>query len=187
MTIFDNTKEQKKEIRNRIRELIEQISDTQKEKQAESVFLKIEILPAFVQAKNILLYWSLPDELPTHTVVEKWATDKQILLPSVKGENLVIKKYSGLHALKKGAFGIEEPLEIFDWHSPIELVIVPGVAFDKNKNRLGRGKGYYDRFLKSIDALKIGVGFDCQLIEKIPVGKFDVPMNKVVVPSLIID
>jgi 5-formyltetrahydrofolate cyclo-ligase len=187
MTIFDETKEQKKEIRNRIRELIRQISDTQKEKQAESVFLKIEILPAFVQAKNILLYWSLPDELPTHTVVEKWATDKQILLPSVKGENLVIKKYSGLQTLKKGAFGIEEPLEIFDWQSPIDLVIVPGVAFDKNKNRLGRGKGYYDRFLKNIDAPKIGVGFDCQLIEKIPVEKFDVPMNKVVVPSLIID
>ena len=75
------------------------------------------------------------------------------------------------------------------FHIPvfIDLVIVPGVAFDKNKNRLGRGKGYYDRFLEKIDAPKIGVGFDCQLIEKLPVEKFDVRMNKVVVPSLIID
>jgi 5-formyltetrahydrofolate cyclo-ligase len=187
MSILDDTKRQKREIRFRIRELIGQLSEKQKEKEADAVFRKVESFPAFLQAKNILIYWSLPDELPTHTVAEKWAADKQILLPSVKGENLIIKKYSGKDGLKKGAFGIEEPLEDFDSRAFIDLVIVPGVAFDKNKNRLGRGKGYYDRFLEKIDAPKIGVGFDCQLIEKLPVEKFDVRMNKVVVPSLIID
>jgi 5-formyltetrahydrofolate cyclo-ligase len=187
MSILEDTNGQKREIRSRIRKLIGQLSEKQKEKEADAVFGKIESFPAFLQAKNILLYWSLPDELPTHAFAEKWAADKQILLPSVKGENLVIKKYSGQDGLKKGAFGIEEPLEDFESHAFIDLVIVPGVAFDKNKNRLGRGKGYYDRFLKSIDAPKIGVGFDCQLIEKIPVEKFDILMNKVIVPSLIID
>ena len=64
--------------------------------------------------------------------------------------------------------------------SEIELIIVPAVAFDRNGNRLGRGKGFYDRLLQTTSATKIGVGYDFQLIEEIPAEPHDIPMDMVI-------
>ena len=64
----------------------------------------------------------------------------------------------------------------------MELIIVPGVAFDRHNNRMGRGRGFYDRLLKSTpNAYKVGVGFDFQMVDNVPVEPFDVPMNKVII------
>jgi 5-formyltetrahydrofolate cyclo-ligase len=71
--------------------------------------------------------------------------------------------------------------------SKIDLVIAPGIAFDKNKSRLGRGKGYYDRFFINKRIVKIGVGFDFQLLESIPVNQFDIKMDKIITPSFSIE
>jgi len=179
--------DEKQQIRVHIRQLLKSLSDSEKTKDAGKVFSIIENMPEFQQTEKILLYWSLPDELPTHFFVEKWSKEKQIFLPSIKDAEVVIKLFIDTHQMKPGLFNIAEPDNEYEFNDDINLIIVPGMAFDKAKNRLGRGKGYYDRSLSCTKAIKWGVGFDCQLLEKIPTNHFDIKMDKIIVPSTIIE
>jgi len=174
---------EKKEIRRKISELKKQLSEFQKQQEANTVFDKIELLPEFKTAKSILIYWSTPDELPTHEIIKKWIDKKQIVLPTVHGDDLILKSYCSNGALKQGALDIWEPDSQENYTGSIDLVIVPGVAFDMKKNRLGRGKGYYDRYFMDNNSTKIGVGFDFQFLPEIPVYKLDVKMDKIITAS----
>ena len=171
------------ELRKEIKSLKQVFTETQNLAEADIIFHKIETLPEFQNAETILMYWSLPDELPTHRFVEKWSGSKQILLPAIEGDEMLIKKYSSTTQMKQGLLGILEPDwdEIFE--GKIDLVIVPGIAFDPQKNRLGRGKGFYDRFFEKNVVLKIGVCFDFQLLESIPHSKHDIKMDIIVTPD----
>jgi 5-formyltetrahydrofolate cyclo-ligase len=173
----------KNKIRLQIRELKIQLSEVQKVQAADSVFKKIESLPEFKSAKTILMYWSTTDELPTHKFVEKWSAEKEILLPSVVGDDIVLKKYSAKENLKRGNLGIYEPETDGQYTGKIDITIVPGVAFDLKMNRLGRGKGYYDRFFNDIETQKWGVCFDFQVVPSVPTNANDKPMNKVISPT----
>ena len=106
---------------------------------------------------------------------------KQILLPVVIGNDLELRLYTGPQDLKKGAYGIEEPVgEPFTDYASIDLAIIPGVAFDVHGNRLGRGKGYYDRLLPRLPHIyKIGICFPFQLLEEVPTEALDVRMDEV--------
>lgn len=141
---------------------------------------RLEQLPVFRQSATILLYHSLPDEVHTHSFIEKWGQEKEIILPVVKGKELELRKYTGKNKLIKGSYGIEEPIgELVKDYDRIELAIIPGVGFDLQGNRLGRGKGYYDRLLPKLKAYKIGICFQFQVIEPIPFEFFDIPMDEV--------
>lgn len=174
---------EKTKIREQIRELKRLISDAQKQEEANNVFCKIETLSEFKTAQSILLYWSTSGELPTHEVIEKWSGEKKIILPTVVGRDLVLKSYSSSGKMKQGALGIWEPDSSENYNGTIDLVIVPGVAFDSKKNRLGRGKGFYDRFFKRNNSVKIGVGFDFQLLNEVPSTKLDIKMDKIITAS----
>lgn len=178
---------EKNQIRQQIQELKLQITEFQKQKEADIVFNQIEKLPEFQNAKTILLYWATRHELPTPAIIKKWSCEKEILLPVVSGDNIIIKRYLSENKMEQGNLGIWEPHTKKTYNGSIDLVIVPGVAFDKNKNRLGRGKGYYDRFLKHIKAEKWGVGFDFQLLSSIPANSADVKMDKIITPNEIIE
>lgn len=154
--------------------------------QAEKVFAKIEKMPEFLTAQTILMYWSMPDELSTHAFIRKWSKHKTILLPVVKGHYLTVKLFSAESELKENEIKVMEPTQKDEYLKKIELAIVPGVAFDRRKRRLGRGKGYYDRFLKHKGIQKWGVGFDCQLYEIIPSAAFDVTMDRIITPEVTI-
>lgn len=174
----------KKELRQVVRALKSKLDDTQKRQEALAVFQSIETLQAFRSAKHILLYYSLPDELPTHEIVDKWSHVKTIYLPRVNGDELDLLKYDRQH-MGKGAMGITEPTgdELVD-PSIIDLVIVPAVALDKHCNRCGRGRGYYDRLLPlCTHARYIAVGLDCQFFDNIPVAPHDIKMDGVVTAS----
>ena len=100
----------------------------------------------------------------------------------MEGTDVVFYRYNGDKRLKIGTFGIKEPdsdsekIEIHD----IDLFIVPGIAFDGNRNRLGRGKGFYDRILQNVKAPILGVCFDFQLFDNIPVNQQDMKMTKII-------
>lgn len=154
---------------------------TPEEKVAESLSVRqhIEALPLFATATHILLYHSLPDELPTHEVIERWHTmGKTIYLPVVVGDDLVVRQYTP-EAMQQGEFNIWEPTGKEIDTDIIELIIVPGVAFDRHGNRLGRGKGYYDRLLSRTHATCIGVCYKCQLAPEIPAEAHDRTMHYV--------
>lgn len=174
----------KDDIRRRVRARKRLMSDVEMLLAAERVFRRVEQLAAFTVSQNILMYHSLPDELSTHAFLDKWHAEKRFFLPRVNGVNLDILPYERT-SLRHGAFHIEEPSgnEIAD-PSEIELVIVPAMAYDRSCNRVGRGRGYYDRLLADTRAYKVGVAYDFQLVDSVEdVDSFDVPVDIVITES----
>ena len=146
----------KKELRRYIAQQKRNYSVAQKTEWSSSLFQKLEGHPLFLQAHTLLLYHSLPDEVQTHEFIKRWHPYKRIVLPLVKGDELEFRYYEGEDSLQIGAFGIEEPTgSLVENLHEIELSIIPGVAFDRSGNRLGRGKGYYDRALTKLQSYPI--------------------------------
>lgn len=160
---------------------LHEVTTTHRSQSAE-ILAALEAHPAFGAAYTVLLYHSLPDEVDTHDFIRKWSGRKQILLPVVVGDDLEVRVYTGPEDLAVGAYGIEEPTgELFTDYAAIDLVVVPGVAFDRNGNRLGRGKGYYDRLLPRIpSAFKAGICYPFQLVEEVPSEPFDIRMDTII-------
>lgn len=170
----------KEDIRIRIKARKSLLDDNEKRNAAMTVFSLLEKTAAFMMAENILLYHSLPDELSTVDFIDKWHSRKRFYLPRVNGLNLEILPYdrSRLHL---GAFNIEEPdgTDTTDI-SQIDMVVVPAVAYDRRGNRVGRGKGYYDRLLGDTKAIRIGVAYDFQLVDEIDSEPHDVAVDYVI-------
>jgi 5-formyltetrahydrofolate cyclo-ligase len=183
----EDVNQEKRQIREQISDLKKHISPFQILQESEKVFEKIELMPEFQSYNTILMYWSTDNELPTHEIVKKWSKTKVILLPSVSGENLTLKKFSYEEQLRRGQLGIWEPETNENYKGIVDLVIVPGIAFDLAGNRLGRGKGYYDRFFSELEIPKWGVAFDFQLLPIIPVSENDIKMDKVFTASKLIE
>ena len=170
----------KETVRSRMRARKALLSNDERLSAANAVYRQVEQNPAFMLAERILVYHSLPDELSTLDFIDRWHTRKRFFLPRVNGVNLDILPYdrSRLHL---GAFHIEEPDgEELTPVEDIELIIVPGVAYDRRGCRVGRGKGYYDRLLSGTKAVKIGVAYDFQLVDDIDTDEFDVPVDIVI-------
>jgi 5-formyltetrahydrofolate cyclo-ligase len=171
----------KQQLRSEIKARLQSLSNEEKVCQSENILRQLEELPLFQQAGIVLLYWSLPSEVQTHKIVEKWSKKKTILLPVVYGNELLIKAYTDNSCLEIGAFEVCEPnTEEFTNLSAIDLCIVPGLAFDKNGNRLGKGKGFYDKLLPKISCPKIGICYDVQLVDNIPCDEWDEKVDFVV-------
>lgn len=173
---------EKKEVRKLIRELKKQYSSEQKKEMSELVWCRVEEDVHFRQAKVVLGYWSMDDEVFTHDFLNRWSKEKTILLPCVKGDELEIRYFEGAGKLCPGeAFGIGEPVgELCTDLDQIDVILVPGVAFDGQCNRLGRGRGYYDRILKNTRGYKIGICFDFQYLTSVPTDDYDVKMDRVI-------
>ena len=177
---------EKQELRKQIRAAKRAVPFCDKCARSQPIMQQVELLPQFQQATTVLLYWSMEDEVQTHVFVNRWYQEKRLLLPCVDGDDLRLRQYTGPECLKAGEqFGIGEPTgPEFTELEKVDLIIVPGVAFDRNGNRMGRGRGFYDRLLKSTpNAFKVGVGFDFQLVDEVPVEPFDVAMDKVIIES----
>ena len=178
----------KKELRQQIKQLKAMTPVAVKMVEAEMVFKTIKAMPVWQQAQHILCYWSLPDELPTHETVNKWLADgKSIYLPRVLGDDLEIVPYHGAQSLDdNNKFHIGEPVGDPVDPSCLDLIIVPAVALDGKRNRLGRGKGFYDRLLGSTSCPTIGVVCDFQLVDEVPVEPHDRPLDCIVTSDTVI-
>jgi len=176
---------EKKQLRNKIRNIKRQYSSSQLEELSLNVLDHLDTNEHLCQAKIILAYYSLSDEVYTHQYIDHLVEiGKQVLLPVVvDAENMILREYTGKQDLKEGAYHIQEPTgKLFPQkkYSKIELGIIPGMGFDKQGNRLGRGKGYYDRFLAQVPQMyKIGICFPFQLVEQVPTNKNDIPMDEI--------
>lgn len=171
--------DQKKALRLSVKERKEQLNSSEKMLFSKMIFESLAQNPLFQQAKTVLAYWSMPDEVETHSFILAHLTEKEWLLPVVEHNRLEIKKFTGLQDLRQGVLHIEEPTGS-PFEGNIDLAIIPGMAFDRFGNRLGRGKGYYDQFLSQHQLQTIAVAFHCQLVEHVPVGEWDVKMNQII-------
>ena len=154
----------KKALRQEIRLRKRQFNGEQLRQLSLAVVQRLLVHPRVVQANTVMFYHSLPDEVYTHEAVDQLVKmGKRVLLPVVIDEqHLEIRQYQGPQDLKLGAMNILEPAgKPFTAYQEIETILVPGMSFDPHGNRLGRGKGYYDRFLSECrgDTLKIGLSY----------------------------
>ena len=166
--------------------------------QLEALSLPIiaRLKPRLAEAKTVLAYYSLPDEVFTHQLINDLVAEgKTVLLPKVlDAATMELRLYTGPQDLAPGPFGIMEPsgsqysLSSFHLHPSskipsIDVALIPGVAFDAEGHRLGRGRGYYDRFLRTIGTVpfvKIGVCFDFQKVAAVPSDAHDIPVDLVI-------
>jgi 5-formyltetrahydrofolate cyclo-ligase len=174
---------EKKDLRQYIRMQKQLFSAQQLQDMSQSVIRKLLTHPRVKQAKTILMYYSLADEVDTHDAVNQLlAEGKTVLLPAVINDTeMEIRRYEGPQDLQGGFFDIMEPVgQLFSDYESIDVAVVPGMSFDLLCNRLGRGKGYYDRFLTKIpQAYKIGICFDFQKLPGIPTTENDIKVNEV--------
>lgn len=181
-------REQKQQLRKSMAQLKRSYSENELNSFSVSALLLLEQTPAFRQASCIALYHAIAGEVQTSGFIDKWYNKKKIVLPVICGDTLQLMLYQGPGSLKAGIFGILEPTD----NSPviatekIDLIVVPGIAFDRKLNRMGRGKGYYDKLLSGIRTTKAGLCFDFQLTDQVPTEAFDKPMNLVVTNSEVI-
>lgn len=150
---------------------------------SQRIFERVAALPEFAAARCVGVFCSLPDEPDTAAVLEEWSGEKRVVVPRVEGEEMRFYDYDPA-AMAVGAFGIVEPGPEARLCRPdrIDLLVVPGVAFTRSGLRLGRGKGFYDRYLaqSGVRAVPVGVCYAHQLVADLPAESHDVPMAKVV-------
>lgn len=176
--------QQKREMRTKILSISRSLPKEEMEQMSQKVFGQLEQMEEFKSAKTIAFFWSMPDEIPTHSVVKKWAETKQIALPVTEDGKMFFRLYDPKEQMQKAELNYLEPKEgrVVE-PSEIELVIVPGVAFDKEGGRLGRGRAYYDSFLDSTPAPKVAVGMSHQKVDSVPREPHDRLMDIVVLPE----
>lgn len=144
-------------------------------------------LPEYHHAQAIMLYLPIPQEVDTAEIaLHTWRERKTILVPKINWEQrhmLAMQIHSFDDGVVYGQFGLREPDDGPVWPSEeIDLIIVPALAYDRSGGRLGRGGGFYDRFLAEpgVHATTCGLGFDEQLVDNLPTARHDHPIDLLV-------
>lgn len=170
----------KKSLRQHIRTLKKQHSQEELRSQSERILQQLAVHPLYLQAEKVMLYASLPDEVQTLDFIEIWRHRKTIILPTVTGDDIIPVELAENVTFAEGDFHIPEP-QNHPYTGDIDLIIVPGMAFDTNGHRLGRGRGYYDRFLAlHPQVYTIGLCFDFQLLPEVPSEPHDRIIDEII-------
>ena len=153
--------------------------------QSAAMMAQLEQMSSFREAQTVLLYYPIHNEVDLRPLLTKYEGQKTFLLPVTHRSSMEARPYEGEDMMRKGHFGVPEP-QTQTWRGPIDLILVPGVVFDQHCHRIGRGGGYYDKFLaKHHKSKKIGVCYSFQLKKHtIPHLMRDQKMDRVITPQL---
>jgi len=176
---------EKRSLRNLIRQRKKQHSSGELSRMSADIVKKLLRDKHLQEAGTVLAYYSLPDEVDTHALVDILVADnKRVVLPVINAsDEIELREYTSPEDMREGCFHIMEPVgRLFTDTGRIDVALVPGMSFDSRGNRLGRGKGYYDRFLSTLPSTlyKIGVCFDFQKVDAVPHESHDIPMDTVI-------
>lgn len=177
-----------KQDKKRVRELLAQkrrlLSKEDIAEQSSKVVAAVEQMPSFQSAKTVLIYYPTHNEVDLLSLIKRYKKEKTFLFPVVHRKTMTACPYEGNAKMHRGKFNIPEPTTE-PYVGDIDLILVPGVGFDKRGNRLGRGGGYYDKFITRLGrkTLLVGVGYDFQLVEEVPANRWDKRLDYVVIPS----
>ena len=145
---------------------------------SERACARILALDAYKNAKTVFLYYSVGGEVDTHALIERMRADgKTVCLPSITGRGVMEARR--MDGLVPGPYGIPTPEGPTIPPENIDLVVVPGLAFDRACHRLGQGGGYYDRYLPGCRAVTIGLACEFQMVDHLPQEAHDVPLHYV--------
>ncbi len=174
---------EKRTLRKQMKTAKQRLTDAEKRMAGERLMRCIERDERVRQCSDIVLYWSMDDELPTHELAERLRRTKRVYLPVIVGERLELRRFEGEERMSvEPRYGIAEPTsgELLEDDAEGVVIVVPGVAFTREGKRLGRGGGFYDRMLaQQKRAVKIGVGFACQRVDDLPTEEHDWTMDEV--------
>ena len=166
----------KQTLRKKYLEIRKNLSD--KNLKSELIFNKIINTKEYQNSHVIALYKSLDSEVNTDELIDySLSIGKIVLLPKVINDDMIFYQITNQTIFVKSNFGVYEPMEENHYDGKIDLIIVPGVCFDKNNNRLGFGKGYYDKYLANKNIKKIGICFKEQLLDNLPADINDIKMD----------
>lgn len=176
----------KQDIRREIIEKLKTEDPQNKSDKDSTIKNKVLALPEYKAAKIVATYVSMEDEVDTKALIdEALKTGKRVVVPVIAGKDLELSEIKSRKAdLAEGPYGILQPdkkTASFKKEN-LDLIIVPGRAFGLDGSRLGRGKGYYDRFLKGLPGSikKIGLAYDIQIKNDLPVTPRDIPVDIVI-------
>lgn len=170
-------------LRSKMRKKVQAISPSRQKSKSRRIFKSVLASDFYQQSGSLLIYVSFKNEVNTHELVRRALKDgKKVFVPHITGKKMKACRVRNFDRdLKEGAFGILQP------HSPDErdlkssdfdLVFVPGLAFDETGGRLGRGAGYFDRYLAKLKkTIKVGLAYKEQTVKKVPLEKHDVRLD----------
>ena len=166
----------KKDIRKRVLNLRNSMKETEWEANSNRIYEKVVTHSFFLEEDHIYCFVNYQKEVNTKRIIEKaWSLNKTVLVPKIYGDEMKFHKIESFNELQEGYKGILEPSNDNIFDSAQGLVIMPGVAFDKKRNRVGYGKGFYDRFLEKHPNLKtMGIAFQLQVLENVPFDSQDI-------------
>ena len=150
-----------------------------KEKKSTIIVDKIINLDIYKKSHVIALYNSMTSEVDTSLLIENALQNKVVLLPRIINNEMKFIVINKNTKYENNKLGFKEPIGKI-YNDKIDLIIIPGIAFDRNLNRLGFGKGYYDKYLFNKDIYKVGICFDEQVLVSLPVDSHDIKMNLVI-------
>ena len=171
-----------------LRAIVEQkrriMTKEQVEEQSALIMAQLEQMSAFREAKTVLLYYPIHNEVDLRPLLTKYKGQKIFLLPVTHRHSMEVRPYDGEDMMRRGRLGVPEP-QTSTYRGHIDLIIVPGVVFDQHRHRIGRGGGYYDRFLrKQLTAKKVGVCYSFQLKKHtIPHSWRDEKLDRIITPQ----
>jgi 5-formyltetrahydrofolate cyclo-ligase len=168
----------KKKLRKEIIYKRKKLSKEENRKKSKKIKEILFGLPEFKNAKTVFFYISYNGEVFTHDMIRESFLRKNVIVPisNIKDETLILSQLKSWDELTVGTYRILEPrIEKIRRIEPseIDLIIVPGVAFDKSGNRLGHGKGYYDKLLQNTNAKTVGLAFEFQIVNEVPTESHD--------------
>lgn len=182
----------KKELRKYIRNLRKSLSPDERHLKSTEIAERLFSLDVYQEAKAIMAYASYGSEVETSLIISKAMSDgKMVSLPKVEGDFMLFIENNENIKLAPGYANIPEPEDgdIFDpekFEGSI-LMLMPGVGFDPDRNRIGQGGGFYDRFLATHKNIKtVAVSFDCQIVEHIITEATDMKPDFIVTESRVI-
>ena len=163
----------KSEMRSIVRSRLAAMTAEERKRQDKLCAERLLSSPEYAAARTLFLYLSTPREVDTHAVLKRALADgKRVFLPRVEGEDMLLVPYFAGDPLQVGAFGISEPFGEGADDAP-DLAVLPLLAFDRSLARLGKGKGYYDRFLASYHGKSLALAYAEQEVDAVPVEAFD--------------
>ncbi|MBI4447383.1 5-formyltetrahydrofolate cyclo-ligase [Candidatus Woesearchaeota archaeon] len=173
----------KKQLRKKMLKKRNDLTLGEVEEKSRRIKKNLFTLEEFASAGKVAFYASFNNEVATYEMINDSLPNKKVALPKVEPARKALEMHyiTSLDNLKNGVYGISEPIKGNKANlEEIDVIIVPGIAFDLDCNRLGYGKGYYDKLLQNFKGVKIGLAYEFQLVEKIPTKKFDIPLDFII-------
>ncbi|MDE6275608.1 MAG: 5-formyltetrahydrofolate cyclo-ligase [Clostridia bacterium] len=170
--------------RRELRSIIASISDKAKQSEQVARLLKSAQLPS----GSICIYNSLPSEVDTRQIIEYFCQSREVYLPVVDGEDMLLVKVDKDTEYQEAKWGIYEPIgqRFLPGEIRPAVTVTPLLGVDKKLNRLGKGKGYYDRYFQEVDTFKVGLAFEEQVIDEVICDCWDKPLDMLITSGGII-